>query len=89
MTLTVKVTDVNDNAPEISIDALTGSSGVAVTSEDAAVDTFVAHVAVSDKDTGSAGRVECFVNISRVCDVSCEMFMSSGTLVCIRNAISY
>jgi len=61
-TLVVKVTDVNDNAPEISIDTLTGSSGIAVASEDAAVDTFVAHVAVGDKDTGSAGRVECFVN---------------------------
>jgi len=61
-TLTVKVTDTNDNAPEISIDTLTGNTGVAVASEDAEPGTFVAHVAVSDRDSGSAGQVDCVVS---------------------------
>jgi len=60
--VTVKVTDTNDNAPEIGIDTLTGNTGVAVASEDAEPDTFVAHVAVSDRDSGSAGQVDCRVS---------------------------
>ena len=46
VTVTVKVTDTNDNAPEISVDTLTGNTGVAVASEDAEPGTFVAHVAI-------------------------------------------
>jgi len=64
VTVTVKVTDTNDNAPEINVDTLTGNSGVAVASEDAEPDTFVAHVAVSDRDSGSAGQVDCVVSDS-------------------------
>ena len=60
--VTVKVTDTNDNAPEISVDTLTGNTGVAVASEDAEPDTFVAHVAVFDRDSGSAGQVDCVVS---------------------------
>ena len=59
--VTVTVTDTNDNAPEIDVDTLTGNTGVAVASEDAAPGTFVAHVAVSDRDSGSAGQVDCVV----------------------------
>lgn len=62
VTVTVKVTDTNDNAPEINIDTLTGNTEVAVASEDAEPDTFVAHVAVSDRDSGSAGEVDCVVS---------------------------
>ena len=62
VTVTVKVTDTNDNAPEISVDTLTGNTEVAVASEDAEPDTFVAHVAVSDRDSGSAGQVDCVVS---------------------------
>ena len=62
VTVTVKVTDTNDNAPEISVDTLTGNTEVAVASEDAEPGTFVAHVAVSDRDSGSAGQVDCMVN---------------------------
>lgn len=62
VTVTVKVTDTNDNAPEISVDTLTGDTGVAVASEDAEPGTFVAHVAVSDRDSGSAGQVDCVVS---------------------------
>jgi len=58
----VKVTDTNDNAPEIGVDTLTGDAGVAVASEDAEPGTFVAHVAVSDRDSGSAGQVDCVVS---------------------------
>ena len=62
VTVTVKVTDTNDNAPEISVDTLTGDTGVAVASEDAEPGTFVAHVAVSDRDSGRAGQVDCVVS---------------------------
>lgn len=64
VTVTVKVTDTNDNAPEISVDTLTGNTGVAVASEDSEPGTFVAHVAVTDRDSGSAGQVDCVVSDS-------------------------
>ncbi|XP_041963849.1 protocadherin-18a isoform X2 [Alosa sapidissima] len=56
----IKVVDVNDNKPEISINLMSpGNEEVAYISEGAAVDTFVALVRVDDKDTGLNGEVIC------------------------------
>jgi len=62
VTVKINVTDTNDNAPEIDIDTLTENAAVAVASEDAKAGTFVAHVAVSDRDSGSAGEVDCVIS---------------------------
>ena len=56
----VRVSDVNDNAPRISINTLLASAtDEATVPEDAAEDTFVAHVLVTDPDSGDNGRVNC------------------------------
>ena len=52
------VRDINDHAPEITVNALT-SSGHAQVPEDALVGTFVAHLAVSDPDAGVNGQFVC------------------------------
>ena len=54
----VHVRDINDHAPEITVNALT-SSGHAQVPEDAPVGTFVAHIAVSDPDDGVNGEFLC------------------------------
>ena len=55
----VYVTDVNDHAPQISVEALSSIEGRATTPEAAAVGSFVAHVVVRDADAGANGRVSC------------------------------
>ncbi|KAG7458848.1 hypothetical protein MATL_G00224950 [Megalops atlanticus] len=56
----IKVVDVNDNRPEISINLMTqGKEEVAYISEAAPVDTFVALVRVEDIDSGLNGEVVC------------------------------
>ncbi|XP_053713948.1 protocadherin-18-like isoform X2 [Synchiropus splendidus] len=57
----VKVIDVNDNKPEISINlmALQGNDDAAYISEASPLDTFVALVRVEDLDSGPNGEVEC------------------------------
>uniref|UniRef100_A0A8C5N587 Protocadherin-8 n=1 Tax=Leptobrachium leishanense TaxID=445787 RepID=A0A8C5N587_9ANUR len=56
----VHVTDVNDNAPAISITPLTSiSSGVAYITEAAAKDSFVALISTTDRDSGPNGQVHC------------------------------
>ncbi|XP_054073041.1 protocadherin alpha-2-like isoform X6 [Rissa tridactyla] len=52
----VQVLDVNDNAPEVWVTSLS-----VPVSEDAAVGTVVALLSVSDRDSGSNGRVRCAV----------------------------
>ncbi|XP_063204874.1 protocadherin alpha-2-like isoform X4 [Chroicocephalus ridibundus] len=52
----VQVVDVNDNAPEVWVTSLS-----VPVSEDAAVGTVVALLSVSDRDSGSNGRVRCAV----------------------------
>ncbi|NXX40434.1 PCDA3 protein, partial [Tricholaema leucomelas] len=52
----VEVLDVNDNAPEVWVTSLS-----VPVSEDAAVGTVVALLSVSDRDSGSNGRVQCSV----------------------------
>ncbi|XP_023668322.1 protocadherin-18a isoform X2 [Paramormyrops kingsleyae] len=56
----IKVVDVNDNKPEISINLMTpGKEEIAYISESAPIDTFVALVRVEDMDSGSNGEVVC------------------------------
>ncbi|XP_043102968.1 protocadherin-18a isoform X1 [Puntigrus tetrazona] len=56
----IKVVDVNDNKPDISINLMsTGNEEIAYISETAPVDTFVALVRVDDLDSGLNGEVEC------------------------------
>ncbi|XP_038674506.1 protocadherin-8-like [Scyliorhinus canicula] len=59
--VTVRVLDINDNAPEISITpAASSSSGLAAyITEAAAKGSFVALVSTSDRDSGRNGRVSC------------------------------
>ncbi|NXX40437.1 PCDA3 protein, partial [Tricholaema leucomelas] len=54
--LLLEVLDVNDNAPEVWVTSLS-----VPVSEDAAVGTVVALLSVSDRDSGSNGRVQCSV----------------------------
>jgi len=59
--LVVDVTDVNDNSPEVTINALT-KSGRPEVAESAVEGTFVAHVAVVDADSfGDNSRTSCVV----------------------------
>jgi len=59
--LVVSVTDVNDNAPQITLNALT-ESGRPQVSESAVEGSFVAHVAVVDADSfGDNSRTSCGV----------------------------
>uniref|UniRef100_A0A5F9C738 Protocadherin alpha subfamily C, 2 n=1 Tax=Oryctolagus cuniculus TaxID=9986 RepID=A0A5F9C738_RABIT len=53
-TLLVKVVDINDNTPEISITSLS-----LPIREDAPVGTVIALVSVSDRDSGANGQVSC------------------------------
>ncbi|XP_023184543.1 protocadherin-18 isoform X2 [Xiphophorus maculatus] len=58
--IVVKIVDVNDNKPEISINLMTpGKEEVAYISEGAPVDTFIALVRVDDMDAGLNGEVVC------------------------------
>ena len=57
--LTLRVADVNDNSPMIVVNVLTGSSVAEVREHVDPPGTFVAHVAVTDSDTGQNGETEC------------------------------
>ncbi|XP_069829037.1 protocadherin-8-like [Dendropsophus ebraccatus] len=58
--ITVKITDVNDNAPIISITSLTTvDKGIAYLSEATARNSFVALISTTDKDSGLNGQVRC------------------------------
>ena len=57
-TVIVKVQDLNDNSPQIAVNALT-ASGNAQISETSKVGTFVAHVSVVDIDAGINGDFSC------------------------------
>lgn len=57
----VRVDDVNDNAPQISLRTLT-ADGQAEVMENSPVGTFVAYVSVTDRDQGDNGRVSCSIN---------------------------
>ena len=60
-TVVVRVTDMNDNAPVISINTLTSSADAEV-AENSPLGTFVAHVSVVDTDDRNNGRVSCYLS---------------------------
>lgn len=60
-TVVVRVEDLNDNAPALSIRTLTGSNSAEIP-ESSPIGTFVAHVTVVDQDSGANGRVNCSVS---------------------------
>lgn len=78
VTVVIRVSDVNDNSPVISVNALTPAadrdseaeerdgSSVATVDEGSPPATFVAHVSVSDADrTGKNGRFRCSIDDDR------------------------
>jgi len=63
----VRVGDSNDNAPLIRINTLRATdTDVATVPEDARPETFVAHVIVTDADSGDNGRFSCVLSPSNV-----------------------
>ena len=68
-TVTVEVTDINDNAPEVTVDSLTGliipggRTADAVVPENARVGAFVAHLSVEDVDEGEGGLFDCHLQV--------------------------
>ena len=64
-TVNVEVADVNDNAPRITISSLSNDN-LPIILENSNPGVFVAHVTVSDDDSGQNGEV--------VCDVASEYF---------------
>ena len=60
--LTIHVTDMNDNPPEITVDTLSQSPGVAETVEEMEPGAFVAHATVTDRDSGANGKTSCRLN---------------------------
>lgn len=56
----IQVLDVNDNEPEITVDTLSSTPGIAEVYESGTTGMFVAHVSVVDKDTGNKnGQFNC------------------------------
>jgi hypothetical protein len=59
-TVVIKVEDINDNAPHVTVNTLTASgTDVATVLEDVGIGTFVGHVIVHDPDRGASGRFNC------------------------------
>ncbi len=59
-TVVIRVRDVNDNSPQITISSLGSTvSGAVKVKEGADVGTFVAHISVSDPDEGEGGKFNC------------------------------
>lgn len=62
-TVIVRVRDVNDHAPEITVNTLTAAgTTLAEIAEDAVWNTFVAHITVEDQDQGKNGQFNCTLN---------------------------
>jgi len=57
-TVRIRVRDLNDNAPRVTVESHNGDQDLHVV-ENCANGTLIAHVMVSDADTGDNGHVEC------------------------------
>lgn len=57
----IRVEDVNDNAPQISIHTLAGD-GHSTVAENSELGMFVAHVSVTDADSGENSRCYCLID---------------------------
>ncbi|XP_028668825.2 protocadherin-12 isoform X2 [Erpetoichthys calabaricus] len=60
--LNIKVLDVNDNIPVIHLSWVSSSMDVAVIPENAALESFLALMVVSDADSGENGNVQCEIH---------------------------
>jgi len=58
-TVRIRVRDVNDNAPAIAVESQSGDLDIFHVVENCANGTLIAHVTVSDADTGDGGHVNC------------------------------
>ena len=58
-TVRIRVRDVNDNAPAVTVQSRTGAQDVFHVVENSVNGTPIADVSVSDADTGDNGRVDC------------------------------
>jgi len=76
--LTLRVTDVNDNSPRILVNVLSGTGAAQVREHVDPPGTFVAHVAVSDPDTGRNGEAECQLDGAATDHFRLEPLMDSG-----------
>ncbi len=62
-TVIVKVQDINDNMPEITVNTITAmGTDAAEIAENAVAGTFVAHLTVTDPDSGPNGQFNCSLN---------------------------
>ena len=62
-TVVVHILDLNDNPPQITVNTLAASAtNRAEIAEDSPTGTFVAHVTVTDPDSGNNGRFNCSLN---------------------------
>ena len=60
-TVVVRIDDLNDNAPTVTVRTLHGTTSTELP-ESSAVGSFVAHVSVVDRDSAASGHVNCSVN---------------------------
>ena len=58
----IDVADINNNAPQISVNTKNATSDVAHISELVEAGKFVAHISVRDPDTGPGGSFDCRIN---------------------------
>jgi Cadherin domain/Cadherin-like len=62
VTVVIRVEDVNDCPPDVVVNTLsTSGSAIATVPEDATPGTFVAHLVVTDRDTGQNGLTDCLM----------------------------
>lgn len=59
--VTIKLTDVNNHAPEATVSALTPSGRLEL-AESTAKNTAVAYISVKDRDSGQGGKFTCALN---------------------------
>ena len=57
----IHVQDVNDNPPQITVNALTSSGSVEI-SEGVEPESLVAHISVADPDSGPGGEFSCYID---------------------------
>uniref|UniRef100_U3K1D3 Cadherin domain-containing protein n=1 Tax=Ficedula albicollis TaxID=59894 RepID=U3K1D3_FICAL len=80
MKVSILVTDVNDNAPEISI-----RSALSEISEDSPSGTVVALLHVQDKDSGPNGEVRCSKKITEKASQIFQLDADKGAISLLRN----
>jgi len=77
----LEVEDVNDEAPVMRVNALT-PDGDALVDEHLPAGSFVAHLAVTDRDSGSAGHVRNHVHIAYLYTGSTYLYTGGRAPAC-------